>query len=285
MIREENTLGLKFTHVYRNLVCIFLCFLSIIPFWILIANATRASVDIQTQFSLVPSTFFFDNIDKLLAQCDKNTPLWRYMTNSILISVPTTFACVYFSTMTAYSVVVYKYKAVNFVWAFIMAIMMIPAQVSSIGFYKFIYQLGLGNSYWPLIIPAIAAPATVFFMRQFMISSLPLEIVDAARIDGSSELRTFNKVAMPLMKPAIVTQIIFIFIGTWNNYYTPSMILTSQDKYTLPMFVQLMKGERFKTDYGIIYAGLLITVIPIFIVYFALSKYIIEGVALGGVKE
>ncbi len=166
-----------------------------------------------------------------------------------------------------------------------MAIMMIPVQVSSIGFFKFVYQLNMGDSYLPLVLPVIAAPATVFFMRQFMISSLPLEIVDAARIDGSGEFRTFNKIAAPLMKPAIATQIIFTFIGSWNNFYTPSMILSSQRKYTLPMFVQLMRGERFRTDYGIIYVGLVITIIPIFIVYFTLSRYIIEGVALGGVKE
>ena len=166
-----------------------------------------------------------------------------------------------------------------------MAIMMIPAQVSSIGFYKMVYGWGLSNSYIPLIIPAIAAPATVFFMRQFMIASLPLEIIDAARIDGSREFTTFNTIAMPLLKPAVATQCIFAFIGSWNNFYTPSMILSKQDKYTLPMFIQLLRGERFRSDYGIIYVGLVITVIPIFIVYFALSKYIIAGVALGGVKE
>ena len=162
---------------------------------------------------------------------------------------------------------------------------MIPTQVSSIGFYKMCYGWGLSNSYIPLIIPAIAAPATVFFMRQFMVASLPLEIIDAARIDGSKEFATFNKIAMPLLKPAVATQCIFAFIGSWNNFYTPSMILSKQDTYTLPMFIQLLRGERFRSDYGIIYVGLVITVIPIFVVYFALSKYIIAGVALGGVKE
>ena len=122
-------------------------------------------------------------------------------------------------------------------------------------------------------------------MRQFMQSALPLEIVDAARIDGSGEFKTFNTIAMPLMKPAIATQCIFAFIASWNNFYTPSMLLTSQEKYTLPMFVQLMRGERFRSDHGIIYVGLVVTILPIFIVYFILSKHIIAGVALGGVKE
>lgn len=187
--------------------------------------------------------------------------------------------------MTAYGVTAYKFRGANFAWAFIMAIMMIPVQVSSIGFFRFMYQIGWGNNYLPLIIPAIAAPATVFFMRQYMISALPLEILDSARIDGSGEFRTFNTIAVPLMKPAIATQCIFAFIGSWNNFYTPSMLLTSQAKMTLPMFVQQMRGERFRSDHGIIYVGLVVTIMPIFIVYFLLSKYIIAGVALGGVKE
>ena len=271
--------------VIRNAICIFLCILSLIPFWIMIVNATRTSVDIQSSFSLIPSHYLAENWQKLLSQASQNVPLWRYMVNSLVIAGGSTVLAVYFSTMTAYGVTAYKFKGANFAWAFIMAIMMIPVQVSSIGFFRFIYQIGWGNNYMPLIVPAIAAPATVFFMRQYMISALPLEILDSARIDGSGEFRTFNTIAMPLMKPAVATQCIFAFIGSWNNFYTPSMLLTSQAKMTLPMFVQQMRGERFRSDHGIIYVGLVVTIMPIFIVYFLLSKYIIAGVALGGVKE
>jgi len=271
--------------ILRGIVCIFLCFLSLIPFWIMFTNATRSSIMIQSKFSLVPSHYFFGNVKKLLAQCNASVPLYRYMVNSLIIAVGSTVLSVYFSTMTAYGVTVYKFKLGKAAWTFILAIMMIPAQVSAVGFYKFMYQIGLGNHYIPLIIPGIAAPMTVFFMREYMISALPLEIIDAARIDGSTEFHTFNRIALPLMKPAIATQSIFAFIASWNNFFTPSMILTSREKYTLPMFVQLMRGERFRTDYGIIYVGLVITILPIFVVYLALSKYIIAGVALGGVKE
>ncbi len=279
---HARILGAK---IFRNAICIFLCFLSLIPFWIMIVNATRTSVDIQQGLSLIPSHYFLENWQKLLYQCSEQVPLWGYMVNSLLIAVPSTLLSVYFSTMTAYGVTVYKFKGVGFAWAFIMAIMMIPAQVSSIGFFRFMYGIGLGNNYLPLIVPAIAAPATVFFMRQYMQSALPLEIVDAARIDGSKEFHTFNVIAMPLMKPAVATQCIFAFIASWNNFYTPSMLLSSQKKYTLPMFVQMMRGERFRSDHGIIYVGLVVCIMPIFVVYFILSKYIIAGVALGGVKE
>ncbi|MGN1152035.1 MAG: carbohydrate ABC transporter permease [Lachnospiraceae bacterium] len=284
---KERSLSasIRVAQVFRIVICVFLCLLSLFPFWVMLVNATRTSVEIQTHFSLIPSVSFLENYTKLIKQCNENVPLWRYMVNSLIIAVSSTALTVYFSTMTAYGVTIYKFKGASFVWAFIMGIMMIPAQVSSIGFFRFIYKIGLGNSYIPLILPAIAAPATVFFMRQYMISALPKEIIDAARIDGSGEFRTFNTIAVPLMKPAIATQCIFAFIGSWNNFYTPSMLLTSQSKYTLPMFVQIMRGERFRTDFGIIYVGLVITIAPIFIVYCLLSKYIIAGVALGGVKE
>lgn len=279
---HARILGAK---IFRNFICIFLCFLSLIPFWIMIVNATRASVDIQQGLSLIPSTHFMENWSKLLYQCSEQVPLWKYMTNSLQIAAFSTILNVYFSTMTAYGVTVYKFKGSTFAWSFIMAIMMIPAQVTSIGFFRFMNGIGLGNNYLPLIIPAIATPATVFFMRQYMQSALPLEIVDAARIDGSREFHTFNTIAMPLMKPAVATQCIFAFIASWNNFYTPSMLLSSQKKYTLPMFVQMMRGERFRSDHGIIYVGLVVCIMPIFVVYFILSKYIIAGVALGGVKE
>ncbi len=187
--------------------------------------------------------------------------------------------------MTAYGVTAYKFRGKNAAWSFILAIMMIPTQVSVIGFLKFMIKIDLYDTYAALIIPALAAPSTVFFMRQYMKSSLPLEIVDAARIDGSGEFATFNWIVMPLLKPAIATQCIFLFIASWNNLFMPSVLLSSQSKNTLPMFVQQIRSEQFRTDYGMMYVGLLITVIPIFIVYFALAKYIIAGVALGGVKE
>ncbi|SET10651.1 carbohydrate ABC transporter permease [[Clostridium] polysaccharolyticum] len=282
---ESMSFGVTMHKVLRHIICIFLCCLSLFPFIVMIVNATRSSVAIQNKFTLIPSTYFFSNFTKLLAQCAKTVPIWRYMLNSAIIAGLATALSVYFSTLTAYGVTVYNFKLKKIAWAFIMAILMIPTQVSIVGFFKFMYQLGFGNSYVPLIVPAIAAPSVVFFMKQYMESALPLEIIDAARIDGSGEFKTFNHIALPLMKPAVATQAIFAFILSWNNLFTPSMLLTSQRKYTLPMFIQQMRGERFRTDYGIIYVGLVITILPIFIVYFTLSRYIIAGVALGGVKE
>ncbi|HCJ07177.1 MAG TPA: sugar ABC transporter permease [Lachnospiraceae bacterium] len=272
--------------VFRTIICVFLCFLSIIPFYIMVINATRSSAAIQRGISLIPSRFFAANLANLVKKSTGiGAPLWKCMFNSCLISIPATALQVYFSTFTAYGITVYRFKLRNFAASFIMAIMMIPAQVSIIGFMQFMMKIGLYNTYIPLIIPAVAAPSTYYFMKQYMEQALSIEIVEAARIDGSGEFKTFNNIVLPLMKPAMATQAIFAFIASWNNLFTPSMMLLDKSKNTLPMFVQTLRSEQFRSDYGMIYFGLFITVLPIFVVYFALSKYIIAGVALGGVKE
>lgn len=135
-----------------------------------------------------------------------------------------------------------------------------------------------------LILPAIASPSMVFFMRQYLQPSLPIEIVHSARIDGAREFYIFNRIVLPIMKPAIATQAIFSFVGSWNNLFTPMVLLSSPKKYTMPMMVSLLRGDIFKTEYGSIYAGLTLTILPLIIVYLVLSRYIVAGVALGSVK-
>ena len=119
----------------------------------------------------------------------------------------------------------------------------------------------------------------------YLQSALSMEIVQSARIDGAGEFYTFNKIVLPIMKPAIATQAIFSFVGSWNNLFTPMVLLAGNaKKHTMPMMVSLLKGDTYKTEYGSVYLGLTLTVLPLFVVYFALSKHIIAGVALGSVK-
>ena len=202
----------------------------------------------------------------------------------MLVSVALTACTIYFSALTAYAIVAYNWKLRGPFFTFIMAVMMIPAQVSVIGFYQFMYKIGMTNNFLALILPTIATPAAVFFMRQFMLASLPIELVEASRIDGASEFYTFNKIVLPIMKPAMATQAIFTFVSSWNNLFLPLVLLTDNDKYTMPIMVSLLRGDIYKTEYGAVYLGLALTVLPLFVAYFLLSKYIIEGVALGGVK-
>lgn len=264
-------------------VCIALCVMSLFPFVVMFVNATRDNYSIQQGMSLIPGDKLLQNFKTLNERQNFDTLMG--MRNSLIIATSSTVLALYFSTLTAYGLVVYNFKGRKFAFTFIMAVLMIPTQVSMVGFFTFMFKLNLVNTYIPLIIPSIAAPSLVFFMRQYMVSGLPLEIVEAARIDGSSEFGTFNRIALPMMKPALATQAIFTFVGSWNKLFEPTMLINSQNRYTMPMLVSLLKSDRFRTDYGTVYLALALTVLPLFVVYFILSKYIIAGVALGGVKE
>lgn len=284
-MKDGYTSSLKRQRIFRTIVCVIFCILALGPFLLLIMNATRSSEAIKSGISLIPSGHLIENWKNLLAkQNGMQITLQKAALNSLTITVPGTFLAVYFSSMTAYGIYVYDFKFKKFAWAFIMAIMMVPSQISIIGFYRFMLDLKLVDTYIPLIIPAIASPAVVFFMKQYMESTLSIEMIEAARIDGSREWHTFNRIIIPIMKPAVATQAIFQFIAQWNNLFTPTIMLTTDSKKTLPMFVQLLSSNQFRTDYGVVYVGLFVTIIPLVIIYFILSKYIVAGVALGGVK-
>ena len=283
--KDSYSASLKHRTLVRTIICILFCVIALGPFLLLVMNATRSSDAIKSGISLIPSTHFLENWKNLMIkQNGMQITLQRAALNSLTITVPGTILSVYFSSLTAYGIFVYDFKLKKLAWAFIMAIMMVPSQISIIGFYRFMLELKLVDTYIPLIIPTIATPAVVFFMKQYMESTLSIEMIEAARIDGSGELHTFNRIIMPIMKPAVATQAIFQFIAQWNNLFTPTIMLTSDSKKTLPMFVQLLSSNQFRTDYGVVYVGLFVTIIPLIVVYLILSKYIVAGVALGGVK-
>ena len=262
--------------------CTFLSALAIVPFWIMIVNATRSSQAIQQGVSLIPGSYLSYNWN-VLATKGFNVAIG--FKNSAIIAFGSTILGVYFSAMTAYGFKVYQFKGNKVLYAVVMAIIMIPGQVTGTGFFMFMYQLGWVDNRLALIIPAIASAATVFFFRQYLEANLQISLVEAARIDGCGELKTFNRIILPIMVPAMATMGIMAVIGSWNNYLTPLMLFTKPDLKTLPMMVNELRGDIYRTEYGSIYLGLTLTALPLIIVYFAFSKYIIAGVALGGVKE
>ena len=270
-------------HVIIYTVCTLLAILSIMPFWIMIVNATRSTYQIQQHaISMIPSEFLLNNLKVLTGKIFN--PVTGFI-NSLIISTSSTALAVYFSTLTAYALVAYSWRLRQPFFTLIMAIMMIPTQVISIGFYQFMYRIGMTNNFLALILPSIAAPMTVFFMRQYMLPSLSLDIVASARIDGAGEFRTFNTIVLPIMKPAMATQAIFAFVNSWNNLFMPMILLTRKENYTLPIMVSLLKGDIYKTEYGAVYLALSLSVLPLLVIYFILAKYIIAGVALGSIKE
>ena len=282
-MREEkmkNTVHARRAIAYTVLIII--SFLCLFWFYVLFINATRSNGELGKGFTVVPSTHLIENLTNLF----KGTlPVLRGMLNSLVIASLSAACCTYFSTMTAYSIHAYDYAGRKAFFTFILTIMMIPTQVTALGFVKLVQSLNLENNYIPLIVPSIAAPVTFFYLKQYMDSNLPGELIEAARIDGAGELRIFNTVALPLMRPAIAVQAIFTFVASWNNYFTPSLILHEDKSKTLPILIaQLRAADWLKFDMGQVYAMIAFSIFPVIIVYLILSKNIVGGVSAGAVK-
>ncbi len=269
--------------IVRYIVLILLTIICLFPFYILIINSTHYTDDINRGLLVLPGSWFFKNLTNTLK--DPQTPILHALLNSLLIAAGCAVCTTYASTLTAYAVHAYDFKGRKFIQTFILAVMMIPAQVTALGFYDLMKSFGLLNNYIPLIVPTIAAPVVYFFMLQYMQGALPLEIVEAARIDGSSEFRTFNSIVLPIMKPAIAVQAIFSFVTSWNNYFTPNLILGDSKLYTLPIVIAKLRASDYLSfDNGKIYMAIFLSIIPVVIIYIFLSRYIIQGVAVGSVK-
>ena len=276
--------GSSFRTVFAHIVLILLYFMCLFFFYVLIINATRSHADLQKGFSALPGKNFLENLKNVAN--DGSFPMFRGILNSIVVSGCSAVLCTYFSSLTAYGLYAYEFKARKAAFTFIMAILVMPTQVTAMGFLRLVTKMGLYDSLLPLIIPSIASPAVFYFMYSYLQSSLPLSLVEAARIDGSGEFHTFNRIVIPIMKPAIAVQAIFTFVGSWNNYFVPALIIQSKNKMTVPILIATLRGADYMNfDMGKIYMMITVAIVPIIIVYLLLSKYIIAGVTLGGVKE
>lgn len=256
-----------------------ICFL---PFMLMIVNATRSGVEITHSFTLIPSSHLRDNWEALFAYVN----LFKGFRNSLVVAIPATVLTAYFSSITAYAMAVYRFKGNGWLFKIMVVFMMIPAQLSLIGFYNLCQKLHMVDSYLPLILPAIAAPGTVFFLRQYVQSTLSRALLEAARIDGAGELHIFHKIVLPIMAPGIATMSIGSFIGNWNNYLVPLILLNTPDKMTLPVMISTLNAATdLQKNQGAIYLGVAISVVPILIVFCFCSKYIISSISAGSVKE
>jgi len=281
--KKQGITSLRIKRILITIVLILISIMCLFWFVLLFVNTTRSNGELGRGFTLIPSTHLITNIKNLY---EGTIPILNGMLNSFLVAGLSALLCVYFSTMTAYAVQMYTFKGKKAIITFILAIMMIPTQVTALGFINLVSALGLENNFIPLIIPSIAAPVTFFYMKQYMASNLPPSLIEAARIDGAGELKTFNLIALPLMKPAIAVQAIFTFVASWNNYFVPSLILHDDTKKTLPVLIaQLRSADWLKFDMGQVYAMISFSIFPVIIVYLILSKNIVGGTTAGGVKE
>ena len=284
-MNENKSKGINIVvrRIIAYVVLVILTVLCLVWFYLLFVNSTRSKGELISGFTPLPSTHFIQNWNGML---HSTQPIVRGMLNSVFVAACSAALCTYFSTMTAYAIHTYRFKARKAALTFILAVMMIPTQVTALGFIQLITKMGLMDNYIPLIIPAIAAPATFFYMKQYMDSVLSMSLVEAARIDGAGELKIFNRIALPLMKPAIAVQAIFGFVANWNNYFTPALVLKEEELKTLPVLIaELRNADFMKFDMGIVYMTIAFSIFPVIIVYLLLSKNIVGGVTLGGVKE
>ncbi len=273
------------TNIYKGIAHIFFFVLAIIvvmPIWVLLINATRTSPEIQQGLSLLPGSNTINNWNTLAS---KGLNLTQGLVNSTFIAFTSTFLSVYFGLMTAYAICAYNFRFKKQFYALVMLMVMVPAQLSIVGLYDYVSGIGLLDSYIPIIIPAAASASTVFFMKQYLDGALVPELLQAARIDGAGELKIFNQIVLPISAPGAFTIGIFAFVASWNNFMVPFTLITSKSKYTLPMLMQTLNGDTYRTDYGGVYLGMAVTVIPILFIYLLFSKHIVSGITMGSVKE
>ncbi|MGG3915214.1 carbohydrate ABC transporter permease [Rossellomorea vietnamensis] len=276
-LKTRNTIVKSIIYIVLVLMTI-VCF---IPFLMMLVNATRSNEAILSGFTLIPGNSIVENYTTMMEYVN----IWSGFKNSLIISVLTTLLSGYFSALTAYGFAFYTFKGKNFLFVFMLVMMMVPGQLGLIGFYELSKNLGILDSFIPLIVPAIASPFVVFFLRQYIQTTLHPSLIEAARIDGASEFKIFHTVAIPIMMPAVATMSIFTFIGSWNNYIMPLVILFSPEKYTLPVLMGFLKGSQVAQNLGSMYLGIAISVVPIMIAFLFLSKYIVNSISAGSIKE
>lgn len=278
----NNRTKIKINRIFVYLFLVILVVVTVIPLWLLIVNATRSTLEIQQGLSLIPSKYLITNYKILLS---KGLDLPLGFINSLTIAVLTTILTVYFAMLTAYGLVGYNFKGKKAFYNTILVLVMIPMQLTIIGFYQWMTKLGLDDNYASLILPSIASAGSVFFAKQYLESIMLQDLIDAGRIDGASEIGIFHKIMLPIAVPGMFTMAIFAFVASWNNFFNAFILITSRDKYTLPMLVQTLRGDVYRHEYGAIYLGLAASIIPIIVIYFLFSRYIINGISMGAVKE
>ena len=268
--------------IIAYVVLILVSFLCLFWFYALFINATRSNGDLTRGFSLIPGTALIKNWTSMM-HCA--LPIMSSMRNSLFVALTSSLLSSYFSIMTAYGIHAYCFKGKKLFYTIMVAFMMIPKQVTALGFVDLVGRMHLRDSFIPLIIPEIAAPIVFYYMIKYMESTLPMSLVEAARIDGASELFIFNKVVFPLMRPAFAVQMIFKFVESWNNYFIPALILHDNSKKTMPIVISLLRSSNFADyDNGLIYMVIAFSILPSVIIYLFLSRFIISGITSGGVK-
>lgn len=280
---KQAKIQLLVSRIVVYTILILLSALCLFFFYLLLINSSRSDGQLDAGFTMIPGGHFLENLRNAWHDGTISIPIG--MKNSFIVAICAATLSTYFSALTAYAVYAYEFKLKKVVFTFILAIMMIPTQVGSVGFVQLCFKYKLTNKLWVLVAPSVAAPAVFFYMIQYLKATLPLDMVESSRIDGASEFGTFNRIVLPIMKPALAVQMIFSFVNSWNDYFMPALLLSKKAKQTVPIMIATLRSADYaKFDMGKVYMLILISILPVIIVYIFLSKSIIKGVTSGSVK-
>ena len=213
----------------------------------------------------------------------KTVPYSRYFVNSVFIATASTLLTLFFCSLGGYAFAKYQFRGQKILFGILLASMMVPFQVLLVPLFGLMYDIGWLNSYKAIVIPFSVGAFGVFLMRQFIVT-IPSELLDAARIDGCSEFGIYYRVVLPIIKPALGALTIYSFLGSWNGYLWPLIILRDEAKYTLPIGLANLVGI-YRQDYGMLMAGTLLSLMPIVILFLAMQREFVQGITLGSVKE
>ena len=227
---------------------------------------------------LVPQQPTLDNYRELFARAG----MGRYLANSLLLAVAVTVLSMFFNVMAGYAFAKLRFAGRERIFRLMLGALVIPGQVAMVPLFLLLKHLGLVNSYGGIIVPALASIFGIFLVRQYALS-IPDDLLEAARIDGASELRIFFRIVLPLMGPVLVTLAIFTFLASWNDFMWPLIVLTGQEHYTLPVALASLSREHIQ-DVEMMMAGAVITVLPVLALFLVLQRYYIQGLLLGSVK-
>jgi multiple sugar transport system permease protein len=227
---------------------------------------------------LLPSHATLANYRELFSHAG----MGRYLGNSVLLAVTVTLVSLAFNVAAGYAFAKLRFAGRDGMFRLMLGALVIPSQVAMVPLYLLLKQMGLVNSYAGVVVPAMASIFGIFLVRQYALS-IPDELIEAARIDGASDLTIFRLVALPLLRPIVVTLAVFTLLGTWNDFMWPLIVLSDQDLYTLPVALATLSREHVQ-DNELMMAGAVVTTLPVLAMFLALQRYYIEGLMMGSVK-
>lgn len=292
MIREKKTANsktkIKFSAIGIYGVLILAALLILGPFYIVLVTSFMDKAQAMSPtFALWPENFNLHGYVEVFTYTsgggDTIPTVVRGFINTMIVVVPTTVVGTLLSALSAYAFAKIKFKGSNFMFAVLLATMMIPGTISLIPSYMIFDKIGWVDTFLPLVVPGLLGSAnTVFFLRQFYFA-IPDDLIDASRVDGLSNWGAFLNVILPLSVPALVSQLVLNFVSGYNQYLGPLLYLFSPEKYTLQIALNFFKGT-YATDYAVVMAGAIVSLIPTTLMYLFGQKYFLEGIATSGMK-